>query len=57
MAYDVRPALLKGLVVLLKPSRQETAKMQAKLLEGEIPKCYHWEQDVFPDHLTISGAI
>ncbi|KAF7253909.1 Armadillo-like helical domain containing protein 1, partial [Varanus komodoensis] len=33
MAYDVRPALLKGLVALLKPSRQETAKMQAKILE------------------------
>nr|XP_020638938.1 uncharacterized protein C1orf228 homolog [Pogona vitticeps]XP_020638939.1 uncharacterized protein C1orf228 homolog [Pogona vitticeps]XP_020638940.1 uncharacterized protein C1orf228 homolog [Pogona vitticeps] len=33
MAYDVRPAVLKGLVTLLKPSRQETAKMQAKLLE------------------------
>ncbi|XP_015666828.1 armadillo-like helical domain containing protein 1 [Protobothrops mucrosquamatus] len=33
MAYDVRPALLKGLVTLLKPSRQETAKMQARILE------------------------
>ncbi|XP_053248629.1 armadillo-like helical domain containing protein 1 isoform X1 [Podarcis raffonei] len=33
MAYDVRPALLKGLVALLKPSRQETAKMQARILE------------------------
>ncbi|XP_013917209.1 PREDICTED: uncharacterized protein C1orf228 homolog isoform X1 [Thamnophis sirtalis] len=33
IAHDVRPALLKGLVALLKPSRQETAKMQARILE------------------------
>ncbi|KAH0618693.1 hypothetical protein JD844_018102 [Phrynosoma platyrhinos] len=33
MSYDVRPAVLQGLVALLKPSRQETAKMQAKILE------------------------
>ncbi|XP_053100308.1 armadillo-like helical domain containing protein 1 isoform X3 [Hemicordylus capensis] len=33
MTYDVRPAVLKGLVSLLKPSRQETAKMHARILE------------------------
>ncbi|XP_042320780.1 armadillo-like helical domain containing protein 1 isoform X2 [Sceloporus undulatus] len=33
MSYDVRPRVLQGLVELLKPSRQETAKMQAKILE------------------------
>uniref|UniRef100_A0A8D0KJZ4 Armadillo like helical domain containing 1 n=1 Tax=Salvator merianae TaxID=96440 RepID=A0A8D0KJZ4_SALMN len=33
MAYDVRLPLLKGLVALLKPSRQETAKLQARILE------------------------
>nr|XP_008107721.1 PREDICTED: uncharacterized protein C1orf228 homolog isoform X1 [Anolis carolinensis]XP_008107722.1 PREDICTED: uncharacterized protein C1orf228 homolog isoform X1 [Anolis carolinensis] len=33
MAYDVQPAILQGLVALLKPSRQETARMQAKILE------------------------
>lgn len=33
MAYDVQPELLKGLVALLKPSREETAKIQARILE------------------------
>ncbi|XP_015263773.1 PREDICTED: uncharacterized protein C1orf228 homolog [Gekko japonicus] len=33
MAYDVQLELLKGLVSLLKPSRQETAKLQARILE------------------------
>ncbi|KAL8178807.1 UNVERIFIED_CONTAM: Armadillo-like helical domain containing protein 1 [Gekko kuhli] len=33
MAYDVQLELLKGLVSLLKPSRQETAKVQARILE------------------------
>ncbi|XP_060629354.1 armadillo-like helical domain containing protein 1 [Anolis sagrei] len=33
MAYDVQPAVLQGLVALLKPSRQETARMQAKIFE------------------------
>ncbi|XP_060087673.1 armadillo-like helical domain containing protein 1 [Heteronotia binoei] len=33
MAYDVQSELLKGLVSLLKPSRQETAKTQARILE------------------------
>ncbi|XP_030428427.1 armadillo-like helical domain containing protein 1 isoform X2 [Gopherus evgoodei] len=33
MAYEVRPALLKGLVELLKPPRKETAKVKGKALE------------------------
>ncbi|KAL8175436.1 UNVERIFIED_CONTAM: hypothetical protein K2H54_025028 [Gekko kuhli] len=33
IAYDVQLELLKGLVSLLKPSRQETAKLQARILE------------------------
>ncbi|XP_066482210.1 armadillo-like helical domain containing protein 1 [Tiliqua scincoides] len=33
MAYDVRQALLKGLVALLKPSREGTAKMHVRILE------------------------
>ncbi|XP_048353441.1 armadillo-like helical domain containing protein 1 [Sphaerodactylus townsendi] len=33
MAYDLQPELLKGLVSLLKPSRPETAKIQARILE------------------------
>uniref|UniRef100_A0A452HYM4 Uncharacterized protein n=1 Tax=Gopherus agassizii TaxID=38772 RepID=A0A452HYM4_9SAUR len=33
MAYEVRPALLKGLVELLKPPGKETAKVKGKALE------------------------
>ncbi|XP_077190121.1 armadillo-like helical domain containing protein 1 isoform X2 [Paroedura picta] len=35
MAYDVQSELLEGLVSLLKPSRQETAKIQARILEEQ----------------------
>lgn len=38
MAYDVQPELLNGLVSLLKPSRPETVKIQAKTQEGKISK-------------------
>ncbi|KAJ6659479.1 hypothetical protein lerEdw1_018713 [Lerista edwardsae] len=33
ISYDVRPALLQGLVSLLKPSREEKAKMHVRILE------------------------
>ncbi|XP_074923674.1 armadillo-like helical domain containing protein 1 isoform X2 [Chelonoidis abingdonii] len=36
MAYDVRPALLKGLVELLKPPGKETAKVKGKALEDPV---------------------
>ncbi|XP_074858862.1 armadillo-like helical domain containing protein 1 isoform X2 [Carettochelys insculpta] len=36
MAYEVRPALLKGLVELLTPPGQEAAKMKVKALEDSV---------------------
>lgn len=56
MAYEVRPALLKGLVMLLRPSRKETAKIQARILEGDVSA--HWLLDlpvafVFPPPLPF----
>nr|XP_056700769.1 armadillo-like helical domain containing protein 1 [Euleptes europaea] len=37
MAYDVRPELLQRLVSLLKPSRKDTVKIQARILEEAGP--------------------
>ncbi|KAM5148894.1 armadillo-like helical domain containing protein 1 isoform 2-T2 [Mantella aurantiaca] len=39
MVTDVRPALLKGLVSLLRPSQRENAKLRPQILDGTC--CHH----------------
>ncbi|XP_022431243.1 armadillo-like helical domain containing protein 1 isoform X2 [Delphinapterus leucas] len=40
--YDVCPALLKGLVALLKPSFKETSKQQSQIVSGRDPLGSGW---------------